>query len=96
MRTVRQDACVDEALATALEKWARAEEILEIAIWTIARDPAVGTPLTESGHNRILIIAGAESAGLPTLTIQYTYDDEVVTVYEALFEKSKYRHEGRA
>lgn len=58
MRGVRHEAEADAALRIALERWERADEVWDAALWNIAREPTVGVPVTESGRVRSLTITG--------------------------------------
>lgn len=88
MRTVRHEAEADAALGVALERWERADEVWEAALWNIARDPTIGTAVTESGRVRALTIQGARSIGWPTLTLLYEIEEQLVIVHDALFKEA--------
>ena len=88
MRGVRHEAEADAALRIALERWERADEVWDAALWNIAREPTVGVPVTESGRVRSLTIQGARSIGWPTLTVLYEFDDQMVIVHGALIKEA--------
>ena len=88
MRGVRHEDDADAALRLALDRWERADEVWDAAIWNIARDPTIGIAVTESGNVRSLTIQGARSIGWPTLTVLYEFNSEMVIVHDALFKEA--------
>lgn len=68
----------------------------EAVTWTIARDPAIGASLDESGTVRSLVFDGARSIDLPSLDVIYEFDAEIVTVRDVKFYDAPYHSAGKA
>lgn len=68
MLTIVEEPRVSVVIDAAKQRWSRAKDAWETITWTLAHDPEVGKPLTESGRTRTFTIDGARSISLPTVT----------------------------
>jgi hypothetical protein len=96
VRDVREEERAKRAVDHAADCWPRANDAWEAITWVVAHDPAAGTPETESGNIRSLVLDGARSIGLPTVTIIYEVTEHVILVHDAIFEDAKHTQAGRA
>ena len=98
MRGIREDSPATEAYEAALERWKRADDVWQGVTWTLARDPETpdSVPLNEGGTVRAYTSEGARSIDMPTLTVLYQFDNEYITIREALFADAKAPFAGRA
>ena len=85
MKTVRQDSGIDAIVDFAAERWERGQDAWDAVVWALARDPGVGMPVTNSGRTRSFTLEGAKSIRLPTVTVLYVYDGDVITVFDVNF-----------
>jgi hypothetical protein len=83
VRTIREEPAAQRSLDAALQRWARASDAWDAAIWIIARDPQAGEPVTESGITRAYTFEGARSIDLPTVTLLYELRAELIVVHDA-------------
>jgi hypothetical protein len=93
--TIVEEPRVSAAIDAAKQKWARTRDAWETITWTLAHDPHVGIPVTESGMTRSFIIDGARSIDMPTVTVLYTISRFELTIYDAKFENAKFAYAGR-
>lgn len=96
MLTIVEEPRVSVAIDAAKQRWSRAKDAWETITWTLAHDPEVGKPLTESGRTRSFTIDGARSIGLPTVTVLYVTSRFELTIQDAKFEEAKFAQAGRA
>lgn len=90
-RGIIEDEVVRKALNKAECKWIRARDAWEVLTLTIALDPDVGTPLTESGKTRAATYQGSKSNGMPTITVIYEDQNPFLLVKDVKFsEPEKY------
>lgn len=81
---------------SACEKWGDTERAWVAIEWALARDPAVGVPLTESGKVRGFFYDGARSIDQPDIQVIYeTHSDEII-VRSAVFTDAKANQAGKA
>ena len=96
MRSVREDPAVQKSADDAAEKWTRAEDAWEAVKWSLARDPAIGDPLSEGGRTRSFAYEGAVASDMPTIIVLYEFDDGFVTIVSVRFEDARSPQAGRA
>lgn len=96
MLTIVEEPRVSVVIDAAKQRWSRAKDAWETITWTLAHDPEVGKPLTESGLTRSFTIDGARSIGLPTVTVLYAVSRFELTIHDAKFEDAKFAQAGRA
>jgi hypothetical protein len=96
MRPIREEISVQDAVDDACERWARAEDAWEAIKWALARDPYIGTPLTEGGMVRSFTLEGLWAWEMPTITVVYEIDLHVISVHSVLFEDAATGPIGRA
>jgi hypothetical protein len=94
--TIVEEPRVSVAIDDAKQRWSRARDAWETITWTLAHDPQVGKPVTESGLTRSFTIDGARSIDMPTVTVLYAISRFELTIHDALFEDAKYAQAGRA
>jgi hypothetical protein len=80
MLTVRLDTIVDAELEDARRRWARVDDAWNAIEWALARDPEVGTPVTESGTARSFIFEGSWAHEMPTIRVLYVVEEPHVTI----------------
>jgi hypothetical protein len=85
MKTVRQEADVDHVVDFASQRWKRGRDAWDAILWDLARDPGVGKAITSSGRSRSFTLSGAISIDLPTVTVVYVIDGDMVTIIDANF-----------
>lgn len=85
MLSVRQEFEVDDALAAATHKYSRTQDAWDMIIWVLARDPTVGTPLSEGGTSRSFVFEGSWAHDMPTIQIVHVYEHPYVTIKSAAF-----------
>jgi hypothetical protein len=91
-RQLIESEAVRKAVNDAEQQWSRANDAWETVTWVVAHDPDVGVSLTESGKTRSFALHGAQSVGLPDLTIVYEDRDPFILIHAALFSDSKSRY----
>jgi hypothetical protein len=96
LRSVVYGGAASNACDDATERYDRAEDAIKTVEWTLAHDPQIGAPLNEAGTIRSVTLDGAQSIGLPTVTVVYEVDAETITIHDMKFEDSKYAAAGRA
>jgi hypothetical protein len=80
----------------AVDRWLRAADAWEAATWVVARNPDVGRPLDTIGTLRALTLEGARSIDLPTLTIVYEIQPDLIVIRNARFETARAADIGNA
>ncbi len=76
MKTIIEEHDVRTAVDAARERFERGEEAFEAIKWAIARDPTEWTPLDDD-ETFCCTLQGAQSIGLPTVTVVYVVGVEV-------------------
>lgn len=84
------------AVDEAESKWPRANDAWDAITWTVVREPHLGEAITESGNVRQFTFDGAQSIGMPTVTVVYEMTHTEIIVHAARFEDSKFRISGTA
>jgi hypothetical protein len=92
---VIEDSRVTRALDAAINRWTRAQDAWDAVVWTVARDPECGSPVTESGRTRAFTLEGARSIDMPKVTIIYVISIAIV-IHDARFEEATYSQAGTA
>jgi hypothetical protein len=85
MKTVRQEIDIDAIVDFAAERWKRGQDAWDALVWAIARDPERGSPVTPSGRTRMMVLEGASSIGLPTVTAIYICGPHQIESVDAHF-----------
>jgi hypothetical protein len=96
MRTLVEQPAVQAAVDGARDRWPRGHDAWEAVTWVLSRDPIIGRPLTESGKTRAFTLEGAQSIGLPTVTVVYEDQAPYIVVHEAKFQDAKAHNAGHA
>lgn len=97
MRTVVEQSRVSRVLDDAKERWPRAQDAWDTILWVLARDPeGAGKAITESGAVRSLVLDGARSIGLPSVTVLYEISLFQVIIHDAQFQEAPFSFAGRA
>lgn len=96
MLTVIEEQAVKKALDHASERWDRTDSAWEALIWTLARDPEAGAPVTESGKTRSMVFEGARSIDMPTIEVIYINDDPYLIIASAEFRNADAQYAGKA
>jgi hypothetical protein len=81
---------------SAVERWPDAERAWGAIEWTLARDPSVGIPLSESGKIRGFVYEGARSIGQPDVDVIYEITSMEIIVRSAEFKDAQARQAGHA
>ena len=71
------------------------ERVWRAIEWALARDPAVGVPLTEQGNVRGLLYDGAQSIGQPDVEVIYEIQQDAIIVRSAIFRNPKASFAGK-
>lgn len=95
MLDVREEPEAQRAVDEAMTRWARAADAWDSITWVLARDPEIGTPLSESGKARALTVQGGRSIDMPTVTVVYTLEGHTVAVHSARFTDASATYVGR-
>lgn len=90
------DTAAQVAVDSAVDNWAGAETAWEAIEWTLAHDPRVGVPLSESGNIRGFVYTGARSIGQPDVEVIYELGNPEIIVKSAEFSDAKTTFAGRA
>lgn len=96
MIDVREEPGVQADVDAACRKWPRAQDAWDTVVWTIARDPGKGTPVTESGLTRVLDSPGARSIGMPSVWALYVVEPNLATICAIRFTEAPYTQAGHA
>jgi hypothetical protein len=94
-RTVVLESVAQQAVDSACDKWEDAERVWRAIEWALARDPAVGVPLTEQGNVRGLLYDGAQSIGQPDVEVIYEIQQDAIIVRSAIFRNPKASFAGK-
>ena len=89
MRSVREDTEAQIAADDAFERWLRAKECWDAVKWVLARDPNIGTPLSEGSLVRVFTYVGGWAYDMPTIVVLYEVDPQYVTIKSARFETAE-------
>jgi hypothetical protein len=85
VHTIRLDSAVEGDLDDARRKWERVDDAWNTIEWALARDPTIGTPLSESGLARSLVVDGSWAHDMPTIQIVYIFEEPYVTIKSVRF-----------
>lgn len=96
MRNIVEQPAAAAAIDDAHERWSGSGDAWEAITWIIAREPEIGTPLTEPGNIRSFTFDGVSGLGLPTVTVIYEIGEDAIIVHDALFREPVAAESGRA
>lgn len=63
--------------------WPRAEDVIMMLEWTLARDPSAGLPY--EGNLRFIVFPGAKSVGLPSVDCLFEPTPQRIIIHELEF-----------
>lgn len=97
LRDVRYESRVSKAVDEAILKWPGAERAWLAVEHVLSHDPlSNGAAITESGTKKAFVFHGAQSVGIPDVTVIFSATSELVIVYDAEFKKSRFPFQGNA
>lgn len=96
MRTIREEEIARNAVNEALANpaWSRASDAWDCITWSIAHEPSIGEPVTESGRVRSFVFEGAKSIGMPTVQVLYEVDGDLIVIHDARFSDARFTQAG--
>ena len=80
MRNVVESNEVMADVDDATKRWSRFDDAWSAVHWVLAKDPTVGTPLSEGGHVRAFVFAGSWAHDMPNIDVVYEVTDTQIII----------------
>lgn len=85
MKGIRYEHQAAAAADTARALWRRADDVISMLEWTLARDDKSGLPLFPGSPLRLVVFPAAKSVGMPHVECVFSSDAHCVTIHDMEF-----------